>query len=324
MKELFLSLIILLSINSKAQKIEVKPDMVVSRTDFNITVMEGNGRELQTDKANMIIDEISKDNLDVYILIRGFAIWGLHINISKDSIKPEYYHWDDGGGYEKHLKFDSYDLRLNASNYKIGERLVGKFSGIVTETLKDGKIEKHKLKGKFSHVINNTREYLKRTRDEEKTDLSRKIYRNTGIYYRMTLEDGLAIKSPTYLLNNTDDEYYLYSSPKDLVIGLENFSRASAEFDSKKKGMINIKLKLIDQKTENYSELTKTYIKYGLVIDDKLWNVGDGLKYQNEYVIFPLKVKKEKANELVGRLNFAIQKAKDDKKRMLYTTKHPN
>lgn len=321
MKYIFLLLSLFFISNCFGQKITINPDIIVSRTDFDITIMEDNGRELQTDKANMILDEVSKNKLDVYVLIRGYAIWGLHINISKDSIKPEYYHWDDGGGHEKHLKFDSYDLTLNARSYKVGERLVGKFKGIATETQKDGKIVRHKLNGKFIHIIKNTREYLRTSRAEEEAQLSRKKYRETGIYGRMDLETGLKIKAPAYKLANSEDEYYLYATAKEYVSGLHLFSKAIAEPDAKKPGIMVIKLILEDRKS--LSGLIESSINYGLVIDDTLWYVGDGLTIENGCAVFPLKIKKEKAAELVSKLNFAIQKYKKSQRKMQYTQKHP-
>jgi len=319
MKNFLLFIFLFLSIYASAQKIIINPDLIVSRTDFDIS----EPGSTYIEKANMIIDEITKDKVDVYVIVRGYAHWGLNISISKDSIIPEYYHWNDGGGHTTRLKFDTFELTLNARNYKIGDRLVGKFKGVVAETDRDGNVKKRSLKGKFIHIIENSNEKLKKQSDQEQADLSRKTYRETALYYRMDLNTGLELKALTYQLANSDDEYYLYSSSRDWVTGMNNFSKASAEADVKKPGTIILKLKLEQPESEYWQNFTKSTEHYGLIIDDTLWHIGDGLTIKNGYAIFPLKIKKEKANELVSRLNIAIQKHKKSQKTMQYMQKHP-
>lgn len=302
-----------------AQKVTIDTDFMITRTDFNIDESYTDSKYVDKYKANLIIDEVTKEETDIYILIRGFAIWGLHINFSKNGIKPVYYHWNDGGGHETILEFDSFELTLNSSNYKVNDLLMGKFKGIATETRSDGKIIKHHLNGKFKHIFNNTRETTDRQQKEYEEALSKKVYRQTGLYYRIPPAE--AKKMYAYELVGSGNEYYLYASPRDWVTGMKIFYKASTEPDPKKPGIMLIKLKPEDPKS--LQELTQSYIKYGLIIDDVLWHVGDGLTVKDGYVVFPLKIKKDKATELTGRLNFAIQKDKKDHKKLQYMSKHP-
>ncbi len=288
-----------------AQKITINPDLVVGNSDFTVT-----SDKTESNKANLHFETIHKDTLTCFIVVRGFCIWGLQLDFYKNSIKPKYYFWDDDGGHTTVLDFDWYELKLNASSYKAGDTMIGRFKGVASEQAKDGKIYKHKLSGKFVYTVDPDK--AKRELKERQNNPGTKIYRTTNFYYVTDADKGLKAGAPTYELTAADEEYYISKEP---LLGLNLFDKVAAVSDKTNPAITNFIFSIDNKYTDLFKDLSRNPRTVAFVVDNVLWQVQKSITIVKGTFTLPIAIKgKENINALVQKINSAIQKNKKPRK----------
>jgi hypothetical protein len=292
-----------------AQKITIDPDLIVSLTDFETEVEN----LPYSQKADLIIDSIYGGGANVSVLKRGFAIWGLTIDFRNDSIIPKYHHWNDGGGIVTVLDFDSYELTLNASGYKLGDRVMGRFRGSATEQLPNGKAHVHKFAGKFMNIMTNDLKNSSNFINYESVKKSweaKKRYRDTGIYALMEGQKGLELNLEPYELGPDKEEYF----PEKEVVSLAGFIQASSAPGSSK-GTTNIILKLDAATQAQTVNQLGQYAKLALLHKNQLISAGKVSVSAGKITFMVYTTNKTEVGKIVSEINSAISKARAQRKK---------
>lgn len=282
---------------SYGQKVSIDPGLIASKTDFNIYMQNDIDR-----KANLIFHSIERDSAELFVMVRGYCIWGLRITFTKGKVQPRFYFWDDGGGYEITQNFDACELIISSGFPKVGEVITGKFSGSVVART-NGKQTLHTLKGRFIYKVNGVDG--KNEVAPPKVPVSKR-YLKTGLYRQMTRDAGIEAGAPGYMLYNSDTEYYLYNTP---AYGMAAFSAAEL-IPTKKPSSAIIKL-TIDR---DFSVVLSNPDEMALIADDILYFSGTPA-YQNGALLLPVKVKsRAEAETLRSKLAAAISQSRKSKR----------
>jgi len=149
-KTLQILILLTFGLNLSAQNVIIKSEIKVDSTDLKIT---------QSDFEYYVyssFDNKKTDSLIVTIANVGTGVTAIKIDLTE---KPKAYItlWSDYSEYEGentlNIEFEYYDLEINATKFKKGERIMGRIKGkskIISNNSGGYQIE---FDGEFSHVI---------------------------------------------------------------------------------------------------------------------------------------------------------------------------
>ncbi|WP_166967304.1 hypothetical protein [Yeosuana marina] len=149
-KTLQILILLIFGLNLSAQNVKINSKIQVDSTELDITQSDFKFYGYST------FDNKKTDSLIVSISSIGTSSTAIRIDLTKkprafitlSSDVPEY-----DGKHILDIEFEFYDLELNATEFKIGDRIMGKIKGkskIIPNNSDGYQIE---FKGEFSHII---------------------------------------------------------------------------------------------------------------------------------------------------------------------------
>lgn len=147
-KALQILILLTFGLNLSAQNVKINSELKIESTELKIT-------ESDLDYfAYSSYDSKKTDSLIVYISTIGTSSTAIKIDlidkpkvfVSLYSDVPEY-----DGKHILEIEFEYYDLELNATDFKIGDRIMGRIKGKSKPVL--NREYQIKFEGEFSHII---------------------------------------------------------------------------------------------------------------------------------------------------------------------------
>ena len=295
MKHNSLLLLMLTAFCGYSQTVKVLPSFKVKYTNVRATYKENNNRDLRT----MVYDIVSRDTVKYYIATTGYDVNAVELTFVEGQIIPKYYNWSDSGLGVTRADFQSYDILLNKSSYKMGDTIMGRIKA--TGYLDRGSGQTYEFTGDFRHIVENTPEVREK---REPIKRKPKTYTPTG-FYTVLLHEGDNFKLPHYILSGNN--YCLYSE-EPLFNGAE-FSDISRTFDTKKQ-QLTLKFKIKSGQLDKFKHEKEFGLPVALVVDDVLLEVISDMVIDKEnYLVVSLKVKdKKEADRITQALHRKVNK----------------
>jgi hypothetical protein len=304
---LFTFLILLLVSNTFfAQKITIQKDLKVKEQDFRITRFYSSSYK-RTEKVWNEWISFSGDTLTTLINSRGLEACGLQIQFIKNKVIPKFFYATDGGYFEE-SDFESYDLTLNATNFKLGDTLYGIFRGSKTKQVP------LELEGAFIHVIQDTREKERKEYAKALATKYDKKYLDTGLYDCMAynVKDSTIYKYTPHKLIKSDKKYLPYE-----VFEYSLFHFSAVTLQKGKPGFIKLKFAIEDRVINDMPRLWQfKNASMAFIYKDTLLSVFKPVLTGKKYLIVTVPVSsKTQAEEIFEDVNEKLKEAQKEYKK---------
>lgn len=294
----FIFFLFFTSISVFSQKVTIDPSLKVKYTDFKID-WPGNNQHNKPYRAHKQTDVIYKDSLVIQLAHVTWTAMILNVSIDKKGkVNARFLYYDDDGGRLTSHEFDSYDLTINTTKYKLGSIIKVKFTGKITFK---GSILS--LYGSFIHMVQDepNKEARKLKNASKEKILKTGFYSFTGAY-------GEKYGLPKYI----DEKGLKYYINTDSIVTLSSFKSMYAEPYTEKPGFTKLKFIIDNDFVERWKQIKSHKSPYGFILDNKVIFFGRSVIMENGFIIIDVKAQPGKeTEEMVQKINEAIARAQE-------------
>lgn len=279
-----------------SQKITVDPALKVRSSDFNID-WPGNNQDNRPFRASKQYDAIYKDSLVIQVVHVTWTAMGLHLMINKNGkVKPKFIYYDDSNNETTLLNFDSSELTINTTRYKLGTVIKVKFKGKIK--FKDSELT---LSENFIHMVQD----MPNKETRKLKNVSKEKVLNTG-FYSLNGAFGEKYGLPKY----RDEDGFDYYIDTDSIVTLSSFTNVVPEKDTLKNGGVKLKFMVHEDFMKRWEQIKSIKFPYAFILDNKVIFFATSVTMENKSVIIDLQVESEKeTEEIVRKINKAIADA---------------
>lgn len=279
-----------------SQKITIDPALKVRSSDFKIDWPDNNQNN-RPYNASKQYDAIYKDSLVIQVVHVTWTAMGLHLVINKNGkVKPKFIYYDDSDNRTTLHNFDSSELTINTTKYKLGTVIKVKFTGKIK--FKGSELT---LSENFIHMVQN----MPNKEARKLKNASKNKVLNTG-FYSLNGAFGEKYGLPKY----RDEDGFDYYIDTDSIVTLSSFTNVVPERDTLNKGDVKLKFMVHEDFIKRWEHIKSLKFPYAFILDNKVMFFATSVTMENKCVIIYLQVKSEnETQEVVRKINKAIADA---------------